>query len=214
MDALQKKSQQILIVDDKPKNLQIIGTNLREKGFLFSIARSGSQALEIIEHNPPDLILLDIVMDEMDGFETCRRLKNNPATRDIPVIFLSALSDTTDKVEGFKVGAVDFVTKPFQAEEVLARVETHLTLQTSKKYLEAKNSQLQNALDDITALQGILPICAKCKKICNDNGHWQQIESYITQHSEVEFSHSMCPECIEVMYGDQEWYRNSKAEKK
>ncbi len=210
MDTLQNTDQQILIVDDIPKNLQVIGTILREKGFLFSVARSGSQALEIIEQNPPDLILLDIMMDDMDGFETCRRLKKNPATKGIPIIFLTALSDTASKVEGFNLGAVDFVTKPFQPEEVLARVETHLMIRTLRKNLEEKNARLQEAFDNIKILEGILPICAKCKKIRDDDGYWQRIESYISKHSKAKFSHGVCPGCVEKLYGDQEWYNKSE----
>lgn len=209
MDTFQKKDQQILIVDDMPKNIQVIGTILRGKGFLCSIAQSGRQALEIVEQNPPDLILLDIMMDDMDGFETCRCLKNKSATRDIPVIFLSGLSDTVNKVEGFKIGAVDFITKPFESEEVLVRIKTHLTLRSLQKNLEKKNTQLQEALDNINTLKGLLPICATCKKIRDDKGYWNQIDVYIEKHSNALFSHGICPDCEKQMYGDQDWYKRS-----
>ncbi|MFH2058646.1 MAG: response regulator [Pseudomonadota bacterium] len=207
MELFQKKDQQILIVDDVPKNIQVIGTILRGKGFLCSIAQSGSQALEIVEQNPPDLILLDIMMDGMDGFETCSRLKKNSTTKDIPIIFLSGLSDTASKVEGFKIGAVDFITKPFQSEEVLVRIKTHLTLRTLQKHLEEKNTQLQEALDKIKTLKGLLPICATCKKVRDDKGYWNQIDVYIEKHSDALFSHGICPGCSKKMYGDQDWYK-------
>jgi len=132
----QKKDQHILVVDDNLRNIQLIGTILREEGFPFSYAQSGKQALEIADTNPPNLILLDIMMPGMDGFETCEILKSNPKTNDIPVIFLSALSDTSKKVEGFNLGAVDYVTKPVQREELLARVEAHLEIQIYRKHLE------------------------------------------------------------------------------
>ncbi len=143
MDTLQKKDQLILIVDDAPNNIKVIGTILRKKGFQVSIAQSGRQALDIIAQNRPDLILLDIIMRGMDGFEICRNLKNDSATRDIPVIFLSALSDTADKVKGLNIGAVDYVTKPIEPEELLARINTHLTIQSLRRELEEINVTLE-----------------------------------------------------------------------
>jgi PAS domain S-box-containing protein len=143
METLKKSGQLILIVDDVPKNIQVIGTILREKGFLVSIAQSGSQALNTVEQSRPDLILLDILMPGMDGFETCRCLKKNSATKDIPVIFLSALSDPIDKVKGLNIGAVDYVTKPIDSEELLARINTHLTIQSLRCELEDINVTLE-----------------------------------------------------------------------
>jgi len=136
MTFLENKNQNILIVDDTPKNIQVIGTILKKEGYMISIAQSGKQALDIIRHEPPDLILLDIIMPEMDGFETCSHLKKNPETSDIPVIFLSALSDIDNKVKGFSAGAVDYVTKPIQQEELMARVTTHLTIQRYREHLK------------------------------------------------------------------------------
>jgi PAS domain S-box-containing protein len=143
MDTLQKNGQLILIVDDAPNNIKVIGTILRKKDFQVSIAQSGRQALDIIAQNRPDLILLDIIMRGMDGFEICRRLKNDSATKDIPVIFLSALSDTVDKVKGLNIGAVDYVTKPIEPEELLARINTHLTIQSLRRELEDINVTLE-----------------------------------------------------------------------
>lgn len=153
MDSLQEKSQRILIVDDNPKNIQFIGTVLRDSGFLISIAQSGNQALEIIHQNPPDLILLDIMMPGIDGIETCRRLKANSATEHIPVIFLSALSETEVKVQGFCVGAVDYVSKPVQKEELLARINTHLEIRRYREHLEKevhkRTSQLEAQANEL-----------------------------------------------------------------
>ncbi len=116
----------ILIVDDTPRNLQVLGTMLRKEGYSIILAQNGLQALEATEKAPPDLILLDVMMPELDGFETCKRLKENPATREIPVIFLTARIETEDIVKGFELGAVDYVTKPFNATELLVRVGSHL----------------------------------------------------------------------------------------
>ncbi|QTA88688.1 hybrid sensor histidine kinase/response regulator [Desulfonema magnum] len=118
----------ILIVDDVPKNLQIIGNILSSEGYLFTPATNGNQALKIIEKRHPDLILLDIMMPEMDGYEVCKILKNSPRTKDIPVIFLTARTETEDIVRGFESGGVDYITKPFNSTELLARIKTHLEI--------------------------------------------------------------------------------------
>lgn len=141
--TVQPSGQRVLVVDDVTENIQLIGTILRENGFLVSIAQSGVQALGIIRHNPPDLILLDILMPEMDGYETCRRLKQDPATADIPVIFLSGLTEIEDKVEGFKAGAVDYVTKPIEPEELIVRINTHLTVGSLQRELAKINATLE-----------------------------------------------------------------------
>ncbi|GAK54052.1 response regulator receiver sensor signal transduction histidine kinase [Candidatus Moduliflexus flocculans] len=119
----------ILAVDDHPANLNLLFDLLSDAGFDLLVAQSGESALSRAEKTTPDIILLDVMMPGLDGFETCRRLKANPHTQKIPVIFMTALSDTVDKVTGFELGAVDYITKPIQAEEVLARVRTHLTIQ-------------------------------------------------------------------------------------
>jgi DNA-binding response OmpR family regulator len=125
----------ILIVDDTPTNLQMLFDFLEDSGLNVVVAEDGESAIEMAEYAPPDLILLDVLMPEMDGFETCRRLKTNQITQDIPVIFLTALSDKVDKVKGLKLGAVDYITKPLEHEEVLARVNIHLRLQNLTKRL-------------------------------------------------------------------------------
>ena len=116
------ESRIILIVDDTPTNLEVLSESLSIAGFEVAVAIDGESAIEQTEYNPPELILLDVMMPGIDGFETCRRLKANPLTRDIPVIFMTALNDTVQKVKGFSLGAVDYITKPFQKDEVLARV--------------------------------------------------------------------------------------------
>jgi adenylate cyclase len=121
-------SSRILVVDDTPANIQTLAGTLKAKGYQISVATNGRQALEVVGRVRPDLILLDVMMPEMDGFETCRRLKASEATRAIPVIFLTARTETEDIVKGFELGAVDYVAKPFNAHELLARVHTHLTM--------------------------------------------------------------------------------------
>ena len=142
----QEKPGAILIVDDTPTNLEILVDFFANQGFEVFVAMDGESALDQISHARPDLILLDVMMPGIDGFETCRRLKANNETADIPVIFMTALTETVDKVKGFTVGAVDYVTKPIQHEEVLARVTTHLKLRRLQQHLEEKERETERLL--------------------------------------------------------------------
>ena len=145
------KKGAILIVDDTPTNLEVLVDYFANKHFDLFVATDGESALEQINHARPDIILLDVKMPGIDGFETCRRLKANKDTEDIPVIFMTALSDTVDKVKGFTLGAVDYVTKPIQHDEVLARVTTHLTLRTLQRRLREANETLEQKVQQRTA---------------------------------------------------------------
>jgi len=136
----------ILIVDDMPANLEVVTSHLERQGYRAVVALSGDEGIERAEYVQPDLILLDVMMPGVDGFEICRRLKANERTRAIPVIFMTALADTTDKLAGFAAGAVDYVTKPLDGAEVLARVESHLALYTLRRQLAAQNAQLQQEI--------------------------------------------------------------------
>ncbi|HBU70248.1 MAG TPA: adenylate/guanylate cyclase domain-containing response regulator [Elusimicrobia bacterium] len=135
----------ILVVDDTPANLELLLGMLKERHYKVRAAMSGELALEAARNDQPDLILLDINMPEMNGYEVCRRLKEDEKLKDIPVIFLSALNEPMDKIKAFGVGGVDYITKPFQFEEVRVRVETHLTLKSAKEYLNEKNLFLEYA---------------------------------------------------------------------
>ena len=138
--------EKLLLVDDNPVNLQLLCQLLDKLGLRLLVAKTGKAALEITKKTRPDLILLDIMMPGIDGFEVCRRLKADPATRLIPVIFLSALDDTADKVKGLQLGAVDYVSKPFQPEEVIARVNTHLTLHRLAREVQTQRDRLVHEL--------------------------------------------------------------------
>ncbi|MBE9003615.1 response regulator [Fortiea sp. LEGE XX443] len=147
----------ILVVDDTITNLEIISDALTDAGFFVATARNGEKALQKIQDKLPDLILLDVMMPVIDGFETCKKLKINPITQDIPVIFMTGISDTETKVKGLNLGAVDYITKPFQKEEVLARIKTHLQLRYLTKSLEQRvterTAELSQALKDLQAYQ-------------------------------------------------------------
>jgi len=138
----------ILIVDDTPTNLEVLLDFLEDSGFKVLVAEDGESAIEGAEYAPPDLILLDILMPGIDGFETCRRLKANEATQDIPVIFMTALTETVDKVRGLSLGAVDYITKPLQHEEVLARITLHLNLRKLTKTLQEQNLRLEEEIQE------------------------------------------------------------------
>jgi len=142
MNQAENTQGTILIVDDIPNNLKLLLNYLTKLGFKVLVGQDGEDGLAKALYAKPDVILLDIMMPRMDGFETCRQLKANPETRDIPVIFMSALSDLADKMKGFQMGAVDYITKPIQHEEVLARVTTHLTLRTLQRTLAQRNTEL------------------------------------------------------------------------
>lgn len=141
----QREAEQLLLVDDNPSNLQILIATLKDCGYKLLVAKDGESALAIARKAHPELILLDIMMPGIDGYEVCRQLKADPKTAKIAVIFLSALDETSDKVKGFATGAVDYIAKPFQPEEVLARVDTHLKIRRLEQDLSFRNRELEAA---------------------------------------------------------------------
>ena len=144
-----KMKATILIVDDNPENLNLLTSLLREHGYDVRPAISGTLAINTARQERPELILLDVKMPEMDGYEVCRQLKADERTREIPVVFLSGLGEAIDKVRAFSVGGVDYITKPFQFEEVLARVGTHISLRSMQKHLEQVNEQLRSSHEEL-----------------------------------------------------------------
>lgn len=171
----------ILIVDDEPRNVQLLCNILNEAQYKFEFATNGEEALEWLDNQLFDLILLDIMMPGMDGYQVCKKIKEDPRTSHIPVIFLTAKREEEDIQAGFEAGGVDYVTKPFFTSELLARIKTQVEIKT---------------------LRGMIPICANCKDVRTDDGLWTQVESYLKDHSPVEFTHSLCPDCVKELYGD------------
>lgn len=217
------KKANILIVDDTPANLRLLADLLSFEDYVVRPVKSGELAIKAAMAACPDLILLDIMMPKMNGFEVCEHLKKEASTRDVPIIFISALSEVKDKVKALNAGGVDYVNKPFQADEVLARVRTHLALSQMQIELSEQNEklkieieerrrteaekenlivELKQTLDEVKTLQDLIPICANCKKIRDDQGYWQGVEVYISDHTDAKFSHGICPECIEKLYPD------------
>ncbi len=153
MGTNNSETESILLVDDNPTNLQVLFQTLDGVGCKLLIAKNGEMALSIAGRARPDLILLDIMMPGIDGYEVCRQLKSDPTTAGIPIIFLSALGETEDKVKGLHLGAVDYITKPFQPDEVIARVNTHLTIHRLKREVESRKDQLEHELEVVSEVQ-------------------------------------------------------------
>jgi PAS domain S-box-containing protein len=158
----------IMIVDDQPENVKLLIAYLKNSGFRILVAQNGEEAIRRLKKITPDILLLDVLMPGMDGFETCRRLKEDEAIRNIPVIFMTALSDTVDKLKGFDVGGVDYLTKPVQHEEVLARVNTHLTIRKLQQQLQKENERFQTLAE--ATFEGIL---------IHDEGHILEVNQVI-----------------------------------
>lgn len=191
----------LLIVDDNVANISVLFDFLTLYGFDIKVAEDGVEALRVMEDNEltdeekPELILLDILMSNINGFETCRRLKMNPETKDVPVIFMTSLADTDSKIKGFELGAVDYITKPFSQDEVLARVRTHLTLRRLRKKLEQQNSELEAfsrtvAHDLKTPLSGLIGLTGLLLQNDNSNLNEQQLKHihYIGKSTEKMFN--------------------------
>ncbi len=143
------QNSMILIVDDTPKNIQVIGSILMQQKYRISVAKNGREALKVVKDVKPDIILLDVMMPELDGFETCKQLKESPETRDIPVIFLTAKIETEDIVKAFELGAVDYVIKPFNTKELLVRVNTHLDLKYAHEQIKNSEQELRKVNAEI-----------------------------------------------------------------
>jgi len=151
--AISQPKADILVIDDTPENLALLSQILKNKGYKVRSVTKASTGLRGAKAAPPDLILLDVKMPEMNGYQVCQHLKADESTKDIPVIFISALGDVLDKVKAFEVGGVDYITKPLQVEEVLARIETHLTIRRLQQQLQTQNKQLQQEISERTAAE-------------------------------------------------------------
>jgi CheY-like chemotaxis protein len=184
----------ILLVDDKLENLIALERLLADLEIEFVRAQSGNQAIIHCLEQEFALALIDVQMPEMDGFETLEFMRQEQKSRLLPVIFVSAIySEDYYKIKGIETGAVDFITKPIIPEILRGKVRIFLSL-----YLQRK--ELENALRNVKVLRGLLPICASCKKIRDDKGFWNLVEVYIRDHTEAEFSHGICPDCIKKLY--------------
>lgn len=186
----------ILVAEDESVSRHILAENLRKWGYDVAAVEDGARAWEALQaKDAPPLAVLDWLMPGMDGIEICRRIRQSPETRSIYLILLTARREQEDKIYGLRAGADDYITKPFDHEELRARVQVGTRVLELQGALAERVRELEEALSRVKTLQGLLPICSYCKKIRNDRNYWQQVEGYISEHSEAQFSHGICPEC-------------------
>ena len=188
----------VLVADDDVVTRRLLESTLKSWGYETCSATDDAEALRILEEVPrPGIALLDWVMPERDGPEICRIIRARPQTAPVYVILLTGLGGRANIIQGLQAGADDYVTKPFDRDELRARLEVGRRIVELQRSLAERIQQLEEALARVNQLQGLLPICSYCKKIRNDGNYWQQLECYLTDHSEAKFSHGICPECME-----------------
>jgi len=194
-----------LIADDDRTTTAILSKTLQRWGIDVVVAADGSAAWEVLTSadNPP-LAILDWMMPGLDGLEICRRLRQDPARAHIYVILLTARDSRSDIVAGLEAGADDYLIKPFDPNELRARVHVGIRVVTLQTNLAQRVAELQDALSKVKQLHGLLPICSYCKRIRTDENYWQQVDGYIAEHSEVQFSHGICPTCYETVSAEFE----------
>ena len=188
----------LLVEDDEPLRESLAEQLHLHQEFEAVEAKTAAEALELTEAQRFDLILLDIGLPDMDGREACRLIRR--AGHKTPIIMLTGADSEADTILGLDAGANDYLAKPFDAGELRARVEVGRRMVELQAQLAESVSELQTALEHVKTLRGIVPICAHCKKIRDDQGYWSQVEVYVRDHSEAEFSHGICPECIKRFY--------------
>jgi len=188
----------VLIADDDVVTRRLLETTLKSWGYEVYAAADGAEALRILEDEPrPDIAVLDWMMPERDGPEICRIIRAKSQTVPVYIILLTALGSRQSIVQGLQAGADDYITKPFDREELRARLEVGRRFVELQRSLAERVQQLEDALARVKQLQGLVPICSYCKKIRNDKNFWQQVDAYVSEHSEAQFSHGICPECYE-----------------
>ncbi len=233
---------EILAVEDSLTQQLQLQNILEKNGYKVALASNGKEAIEFVEKRKPSIVITDIVMPEMNGFQLCSQIKNDERFCEIPVILLTSLSDPGDIIRGLECRANNFITKPYNEESLLCRIQyilmnRHLRTKEmaeigleiffrGKKHLISSdrmqiidllfssfesaleknqellvsNKKLKEALNTVQTLKGLIPICSSCKKIRDDKGFWQQVEEYIVQHSNANFTHGICPECTKELY--------------
>lgn len=187
-----------LIAEDDATTRYLLEATLRHWGYEVIATADGEAAWQELQgEHPPELILLDWKMPRLDGLEVCRRIRSSPRGQVNYVILLTGKGQIQDVVAGLRAGADDYIAKPFDPAELQARLQTGARIVSLQRSLAERVRELEGALSRVKQLQGLLPICAYCKKIRDDQNYWQQVEAYLTSHADVHFSHGVCPECFE-----------------
>ena len=192
----------ILIAEDDHISRKILQTILTKQGNEVTAAEDGLKALEALKKETPDILITDWMMPNLDGLQLSRQVRALNLPSYVYIILLTALTDKQRIIEGLDAGADDYITKPYDKTELMARVKAGERVIQLEKTLRQKNLELSEALVQVKQLKGIVPICMHCKKIRNDENYWQQVEVYVAEHTEADFSHSICPECLEEHYPD------------
>lgn len=232
----------ILVVEDSPTQAESLRHILEQNNYIVHTTVSGVAALKFLETQTPTMVITDIIMPEMDGYELCKKMKSDKILEKIPVILLTTLSDPDDVIKGLDCGADNFINKPYDKDFLLSRIDyillnldlrketstelgieivfagkkqfissnriqildlllsTYENAVLKSRELEKAYIELKKANETILTLEGLIPICANCKKIRDDSGFWQQIEEYLREHSDAKFTHGICPECVKVLY--------------
>jgi DNA-binding response OmpR family regulator len=194
----------ILVTDDDPEMLALASSVLRRAGYEVIETSTGKECLEKVYTNHPDLLLLDVMLPDMSGVDLCRQLKADETLRGIFIILLSGIQISSEyQANGLDVGADGYIIKPISNKELVARIQAmerikdaEDALRKTKKEQEELIAKLQAALAEIKTLQGLIPICSSCKKIWNDEGFWDQLEAYLSKHTDAVFTHGLCPDCF------------------
>lgn len=188
----------ILIAEDDLVSRRLLEATLTKWGYEVAHACDGLAAWEALQQPAaPSLAILDWMMPGLDGVEVCRRIRAIPARQPLYLILLTAKGARADIVAGLQAGADDYVAKPFDPEELQARLQVGVRMIQLQRSLSDRVQELEDALSQVKQLRGLLPICAYCKKIRDDKSYWQEVEGYISMHAEVQFSHGICPGCYE-----------------
>jgi len=194
----------VLIAEDDPISRFMLETSLKKWGYEVLVTSNGREAWDALQQeDTPQLAILDWMMPGMDGVQVCRKVRQTAATSGVYILLLTAKGEKGDIVAGLEAGANDYVAKPFDRGELRARVQVGARMVELQQNLADRGRELMEALSQVKQLHGILPICAHCKKVRNDQDYWQQVEGYISAHSEVQFSHSICPQCYETIVAPQ-----------
>lgn len=191
-------SLQVLVADDEPVSRTVVGAMLKKAGYIVHVANDGDQAWSQLDgENPPAIALLDWEMPGLAGPEVVSRIRGRKVPTPTYVILLTSRDSSADIVAGLKAGADDYVTKPADQDELIARVNVGARVVQLQSALAERVRSLEEALANVKALQTLLPMCAYCKAIRNDQNYWEKVETYFHDHSGVSFSHSYCPNCYE-----------------
>lgn len=186
----------ILIAEDDPVSRRILEVTLSNWGYDVSVTANGTDALHVLQReDAPSLAILDIMMPGMDGLEVCRKVRESQSTSPPYLILLTAMATKDNVVKGIEAGANDYLSKPFHRDELRVRVGVGVQMLDLRRALTARVKELEAAFSQVRQLQGMLPICSYCKKIRNDQNYWQKVEGYISDRTDVEFSHGICPDC-------------------